>query len=129
MVDEYDNLPDDDEIAFVQLERGFREELIKTITQTSNQHPTSLAYLEYINRTIAAARGLTLPILQDQQTPNLDQASGVYPSFGVAVEDCLIQIRIRHARRAKGYSVKLDHATREKIRHYLSQIRAIVDKL
>lgn len=40
-----------------------------------------------------------------------------------------MQIRIRHSRRAKRYSVALDDATKQKIRHHLTQLKELADKL
>ena len=45
------------------------------------------------------------------------------------VEHYIVQIKIRHGRRVKGYSVTLDPNSKSIIRHHLDQIRAMIDRL
>ena len=133
MVDdgEYIELPEEDEQAFLQLEKKFRAEMNEELKEyEERQVNNDTAYLSYINRTVAAAKTLHLGILQDFEIPshraNLWDA---YQEFNTIVEHYMVQIQIVHGRRVRGYSVRLDASTKSKIRHYLEQIRQIVDRL
>jgi hypothetical protein len=61
--------------------------------------------------------------------PQLGNASTAYGGFSTAIENYCVQVKIRHGRRIKGYSVALDPANKEKLRHYLTQIKITVDRL
>ena len=125
-------LPDDPELAFVHLEKIFREEMTLELGHSQNNDALiRSAYDQYINHTSDIAKELGLDILQEcQQQLN---ATGDFwyrqQQFVADVDHYLIRIQIRHTRRTKGYSVAFDHATKAKLRHHLSQIKNTVDKL
>jgi hypothetical protein len=50
-----------------------------------------------------------------------------YEQFEIDVANLVIQIRIKHARRNKKYSVGFDNESKRKIRHYIEQIRLAVE--
>ncbi len=132
MADEaYTDLPEEDEQAFMQLEKKFRAEMNEELNEAEQRQVNNdTAYLSYINRTVAAAKTPHLGILQDFEIPshrvNLWDA---YQEFNTIVEHYMVQIQIAHGRRVRGYSVRLDPSTKSKIRHYLEKIREIVDRL
>jgi hypothetical protein len=126
------NLPDDPELAFVHLEKKFREEMNANLERADNSQSNSLtaaAYTQYINHTIAIAKELGLEILQEWQTDFSENTYYRQQQFVADVDHYLIRIQIRHTRRTKGYSVAFDHPTKAKIRHHLSQIKDTVDRL
>ena len=125
--DLYSDLPDDNELAFLVLEDQFRKEL-----QVKLQQPAMAAhaYLEYLNRINAVALALELPVLHDTQGLELGNAQTLFDSrVSPQIENYIIQVKIKHGRRAKGYSVALDAVTKEKVRHLIGQIKSIVDRL
>jgi hypothetical protein len=85
--------------------------------------------MEYLNKTHAAARALELPVLENMKPLTLPTAPNAYAAISPEIENYIIRIKIRHGRRAKGYSVALETVTKEKVRHLISQIRSIVDRL
>jgi hypothetical protein len=119
------DLPEDSELAFLQLEEKLRSELHAKTTQTQN----ALFYMEYLNRIHAIARGLALPILEDFEVPQVGNATNVFNVVFPQIENFIMQVKIRRGRRVKGYSVVLDTTTKEKVRHLIAQIKNIVDKL
>jgi hypothetical protein len=123
--DLYSDLPEDKELAFLQLEENFRNELF----DKCNQPNAGLAYMEYLNKTHAVARALELPLLEDMPDFNTGNSQVVYSGLSPRIENYIIQVRIRHGRRTKGYSVALDAVTKEKVRHFIAQIRNIFDRL
>jgi hypothetical protein len=127
--DEYADIPDDDEQAFAHVEKAFRTKLYDALDASDTGGIATAAYREYINKTVAAAKALNLPILQEFPIPHENGAWEAYQNFSSEVDHYLVQINIRNARRIRGYSVAFDPVTKEKIRHYLSQIKTIVDRL
>jgi hypothetical protein len=123
-------LPDDPELAFVHLEKIFRDQLNLDLSHADNNALTGSAYQQYINHTSAIARELGLEILEEFGKEGAGFDEDQYQRKFVAdVDHYLIRIQIRHTRRTKGYSVAFDHATKAKIRHHLSQIKDTVDRL
>jgi hypothetical protein len=128
--DDYFDLPEDEELAFLQLEKECRELLERRIDNGDNNSPFSQYYQEYINSTLAAARGLGLKYFDLWETPTRDNdICDAYRAFSLDVARHTMQIRIRHSRRAKRYSVALDAATKQKIRHHLEQLKELAEKL
>jgi hypothetical protein len=129
--EEYIDLPEDPELAFIELEKKFNEDLDGHIEKAYNNDVSSTYLLSYINRTVAAAKTLGVESLQDWEVPSprIENIWEEYHEFRSAVEHYLVQIKIAHGRRIRGYSVKLDAATRSKIRHYIDKIRDIVARL
>lgn len=126
--DEFSDLPEDPELAFVEIEKKLRikaNDLLKDSEGNVDSY-----YIEYINKTLAAARALKLDILQNWTTPSHNgHIWEQYRDFSSDVEHYTMQIRINSGRRSKVYSVALNSTTKAKIRHYLDQIRDIIDKL
>jgi hypothetical protein len=123
-------LPDDPEQAFVGYERKLREKTIDALERSDGGSAETIQ-LQYINLVIAAARFFGMEFLKDFEVPRVS-ASNIYESYVQLLSDvdhCTLHLRLRHARRMKQYSVALDAAAKSKIRHHLTKIREIIDKL
>jgi hypothetical protein len=128
--DELLDLPEDPELAFVQCERKLREGLFRRLEETESYNANSSYKLEYINHVVAVAKALELSIFDEYSIPSLgSDLHPFYEQFRHDVDHVTVQIRMRHARRVKNYSVALDPATKSKVRHHLQQIKEIVDRL
>ena len=128
--DELLDLPDDPELAFVQCERKLRESLLEKLRDTESYDGDRSYKIGYINQVVGIAKALDLPIFDEYDVPTLDRPThSFYEQFLQDVDHFTVQIRMRHARRVKRYSVALDHATKSKIRHHLEQIKEMVDRL
>ena len=78
MVDDqaYTDLPEEDEQAFIHLEKKFFVEMNEELTEfEQRQLNNETAYLSYINRTVAAAKTLGIGILQDFEIPSAPRQS------------------------------------------------------
>ncbi|MGH7096504.1 MAG: hypothetical protein ACREE4_02450 [Stellaceae bacterium] len=105
--EEYTDLPEEEERAFLQLEKKFRAEMVEEINQTEGRNDR--AYLSYINRTVAAAKTLGLAILHDFEVPShRADLWDVYQEFNTIIEHYIVQMQILHGRRVRGYSVQLE---------------------
>jgi hypothetical protein len=125
----FDDLPDDHELAFVELEAQFKAELENDIGGTD--HGNAIAYFKnrYCNKVIAAAHALGIDHLRNYSLPSSEKDFwSFYEKFEIDVMNLTIQIQIIHARRKRTYSVSLDSAAKQKIRHYIEQIRRAVEQ-
>jgi hypothetical protein len=111
--DIYTDLPEDKALAFVRLENHYRSDLIAAL-KTNTAPAQEFARAEYVNNVVAAARELDIPEIKDFKAVNAPTANVTLVSVLVRAHE--VQVQIRFARRAKQFSVKLDAATKEKIR-------------
>ncbi|GAB5486304.1 MAG: hypothetical protein Pars93KO_27380 [Parasphingorhabdus sp.] len=127
--DIYDNLPDDPQLAFAQLEGHFREEVQSKIEQSDQSNEINEYQLQYINQVTAAARALRIGQLSAYEVPfNENNIWQLYSRFRSDVENLVIQIRIHHSRRKRQFSVALEEPEKQRIRHYIEQIRQMVEE-
>jgi hypothetical protein len=126
---EYTDLPDDDEQAFVHLEKAFRHTLNEDLQHSDNNNGYNAACRDYVNRTVAAAKALNIAEFRSVEIPTNGDAGRVCTELRTVVDHYLVQIQIKHARRDMGYSVALDPPTKLKIRHFLEQVKQLFDRL
>lgn len=127
--DELLNLPDDPELAFVQYEASLREKILAGMRE-SHENDADHFRLDYINHVIAAAKAFDIENLKDWDAqPSRDHIFEYYGQLLSQVVQYTVQIRIKHSRRVKQYSVTLNSSTRQKIRHHLGKIKETVDRL
>jgi hypothetical protein len=132
MTDEevYADLPDDPEEAFLKLEKHFKEDCQAKLAALAQDETPRLVYVEYISKVIAAVRELGIEAEFETDVPRISTVDyNTYAEFGKDVDHYRTKMSIRNARRTKGYSVRFDGATKEKIRHHLEQLRGIIEKL
>lgn len=127
----FDDIPDDPEVAFLKLERSFREECDRAIAAGEYESDPSGDRFRYANRVLAARTALGLPkILADWGTLDSgDFTIDVYRNFIGDVEHCRTILEIQHSRRDKGLTIRFDTTAKSKLRHHLTQIRDFVGKL
>jgi hypothetical protein len=124
----YDDLPEDHEQAFVYLEKKFRAELDDSLKDNDQGQYDSYCKRKYMNKVIAAAKSLDIIGIKDYSTPIDNNA--IWETFDLFETDVMnlsIQIEINNARKRRNYSVMLEGAEKVKIRHYISQIRSLID--
>lgn len=125
----YDNLPDDREQAFLMLESRFKSQFEADVERIEDGDTLAYYRQRYCNQVIAAAKSLEIEHIRDYSLPT-DESSiwAFFSRFEIDVMNLIIQIRINHGRRRKKYSVVLDATAKQKIRHYIEQIRDIVEQ-
>jgi len=123
----FDDIPTDPELAFLELEKRFREVLYRSIDEEDQRTED---YLRYMSRTLAARTELGLNTLKNWSTPAAPSFSvELYQNFLSDVEHYRTTLEIRHSRRNKGLTVRFDAVAKKRLRHHLTQIREFVDKL
>ena len=127
----YENLPADPEQAFLKLEESFREECDAKIFQLNREERSSdSAYFSYIKKVIVAASEFGLDIGFDDEFPRIQNINfEICQNYVSDIDSYILKLKLRNGRRAQGYSVRFDTATKQKMRHHLTQVRSIVDIL
>jgi hypothetical protein len=82
-----------------------------------------------MNKVLAAARVFEIGELSSWHVPSVgDNVSVAYRQFASDVDHFTMQVRLRHAPRNRQNSVGLDGNTKAKIHHFITQIRAEIEK-
>jgi hypothetical protein len=129
--DEFFDDSGDPELAFVRLERKFRKKLNDTLSSLDdNSGSWDRHYIEYMNHTLAAADAYGLDILEGYEVPSHSDRNiwEVYQDFTTAVDHYAVKIKIAHVHGRRAYSVVLSPTEKEKLRHYVSQIKTVIDQ-
>jgi hypothetical protein len=130
----YNDLPDDEGLIFLKLERAYREACERNAFEAKRNEPNGYfpaeEYLQYMRQTTAAAAELQLDILKEFRIPFAEDLTiSAYQEFRGQVDGYRTKLQIRHARRVKGYSVRFDAKTKRIVSHHLAQVREIIIKL
>ncbi len=129
--EEYQDDSGDPELAFVRLERKFRQKLKENLAQLEDDSGAYNAfYIEYINHTLAAADALGLDILSEYKVPSYRDKDiwRSYQDFTTAVDHYSVKIKISNAQGRRAYSVVFTNVEKEKLRHYVEQIKGVIDR-
>lgn len=127
MASAFEDLPDNDEDAFLHLEQEFRASFEACIESQNSNYAYCSA--DYMNKTLAAAKALGIEALGKYEviSPN---ARGFSESFGLFVRDVdniIVQIRVLKSRRTKATSVGLSSEQKTKIHAFVGKIRIEIE--
>jgi hypothetical protein len=122
------NLPEDNEQAFIALERLARKSYYSSVSDLTSTTKTPSAYArlqhEYLNYVQAAAEQFAIEGLPAEPPPSDTGAlNNFFRDFVSKVERYTIKVRLRHSRRARPFTVYLGEAAKVKIQHLLTQIK------
>jgi|GEM_PF-2229167 len=118
------------DLAFVRLERKFREMLESNLERSDNGNTYNHYLIEYMNHTLAAANALGLDILQFFTVPDPNDTSNLtdtYNHFRQVVDGYTVRVHIRNIRVGPATSLPLDEHEKKHIRAYVLKIKEIVD--
>ena len=126
-MDPYENLSEDNHVAFLQLEKEFRNEL--EMAQEDRNTNWSYITADYMNKTLAAADALDVDALSEffVNTRDDNEHSENFNAFLRAVDNVIIQMRIVNSRNRNAMSVGLTEAQKTKIHHFIEKIRGEVE--
>jgi hypothetical protein len=128
--DSYFDLPEDRNLAFLQIERELRATLKQRLDTGEENSPWFEWYQDYANSVLGAVEALSVDGFEHLSVPaNRNNYHDEYRNIVLAVDRFTLGIRVAHAQLRKQFSVALDGAAKEKIRHYLGQLKQIVDTL
>ena len=126
-MDPYENLSEDNHVAFLQLEKEFRNEL--EMAQEDRNSNWSYITADYMNKTLAAADALDVDALSgfSVNTRDDNEHSENFNDFLRAVDNVIIQMRIVNSRNRNAMSVGLTEAQKTKVHHFIEKIRGEVE--
>jgi len=125
MMNPYDDLSDDNFIAFLQLEREFREAFENQMEGGNNWEWHAP---DYMNKVLAAAAEFEIDALKDHVVPEgkaLDYDG--FSTFQRDVEHVIVRMRIQLARRANSMRAALNSEQKAKLHGYVTKMRSEID--
>ncbi|WP_321339310.1 hypothetical protein [Breoghania sp.] len=126
-MDAYDELSDDNHVAFLQLEAEFRRAM-EIADERPNSNWSHLS-ADYMNKTLAAASALGIDAISDftVSTRDFDEHRENFDDFLRAVDNVIVQMRISRSRNRNAMSAGLTEAQKTKIHHFIEKIRSEVE--
>lgn len=121
---DFEDLPEDDNDAFVYLESISRARLHESDTDNNGNYSYE-DIMRYMNEITALAEEFDIPGIN--YIDEFDGYQNEYGRFTRKVETRSAQIRVRRARRARKNSVAISGKGRETIQHYLEKLKAEVE--
>jgi hypothetical protein len=117
------------EMAFIRLERKFRATYEINI-EKSDSHGSYFHYTaEYMNHVVAAADALGVELFDfGYRPPKQDSVYEDYQAFRHILDRFIVQNTISHIRSGIKNTVVLSVAEKEKLRHYVAQMKEVIDK-
>lgn len=118
------------DMAFVRLERKFRETLEANLENSQSGNSSDLYIIEYMNHTLATAEALELDFLEFFTVPDTRDTSGLYERynhFRQIVDAYTVRIQIRNIRVGPAHALPLDEDEKKHIRAYVTKIKELVD--
>ena len=125
----YRDLPDDEKLAFLELENSYRDAYNRFLNNADNNSPFEQHQREYITSVLSAVDALELDDFKFSAIFNNNEVYEYFNEFYNYVNGYIIKIRIKQSRRLKKYSVLLDNTTKERIRFHLDQMKELADHL
>jgi hypothetical protein len=117
------------DMAFVRLERKFREILERNLEDSQSGNASEHFIIEYMNPTLATAEALGLDFLEFYTIPD-DKSSNVYDEykrFRQAVDSFTVRVQISHIRLGPAHTVPLNADEKKHLRAYITKIKEIID--
>lgn len=128
--DPYEDLPDDPEAAFLQLEDYFKDECDSRLRAAERDDRTDVIYVDYIAQVLAAIGALGLEAQFKSDVPSIEDVNyNTYLNFNKDVMHYRTMLKIRKSQRTQGYSVQFDETAKRKVHHHLDQVLEIFNKL
>jgi hypothetical protein len=123
---DYDNLPEEPDLKFVEIDRICRLNLTEMVEDSTNDYFNNMVYLQYMTTLAAAAAELNIPNVQFPQDE--DHPTNHIHSFMLAVSGEVTRIRLRASSRSAPYSVRLGVRTKAQIQIKVQQLRRIIEQ-
>jgi hypothetical protein len=134
--DVFANRPENDELAFLQYEKLFRDPLEAALANL--QEETRDGYWDsynhfmqtYINQVIAAVKALEIDILERWvNDPSAANEPANFRQIKYDIDAAITGIKIRYAQIDRKSSIQLDSDTRNKIRDLITKIKLTIESV
>lgn len=125
---DFDNFPEDDEIALLQYIEEFTEQYQEDLKLYGENDDTRHVGIEYMNNVISAAAALEIPDFNSWRIPDWQDAYTEINKFKLFTKSFVIRAQVKRARLVKVYSVTLDAPTKERIHSLINGIRECIER-
>lgn len=125
---DFDNFPDDDELALLQFIEEFAARYEDYLATVNDDTDTRDAGIEFMNNVLAAADALDVAEFKDWSVPSYKDAYETVSRFRLFTKSFVIRSQVRKARLGKVNSVSLDTETKEHIHKYIAAIRELLER-
>lgn len=123
---EFDDLPDDPEVAFVRLYERHHEEYQQ---RTQGEQDTRAEAVDFMNTMLGVAQGLGINDFDSWSIPDdWDEIHQTFTSFDRTLKRFIMEIKVRKSRVTKVYSVSLSDDDKERIHGLVREIRDVLTK-
>lgn len=128
--DEYFDDSGDPELAFVRLVAKFRAVFDSKMEGSNESWAQQAAIIEYMNHVLAAADAYQIDGFEGWRVPSHRTADlwDLYRDFAEAVDHYTVKVRIAAVNGRRAFSLTLSAPEKQKVRHYVEQIKEIIDK-
>jgi len=127
-VPDFENFPDDDEIALLQYIEEFTALYQEELGNYGENDDTRQVGIEFMNNVLSAAKALEVEEFNGWRIPDWDAAYSTINEFKLFTRSYVIRSQVKAARLVKVYSVSLDAPTRERVHSLITAIREVLDK-
>lgn len=128
ILEKYENLHEDDELAFAELVEGHQKVRDDNLNHLDRNEDGTQYLMDYMRNVLAAADALNIEELKTWEMPGRGSISNDYDEFEFQVQRFVTKVQIRASRKYKVYSVTLDDVTKTKIHFFIDQIRDHLNK-
>ena len=123
--EDYNNLPEESDLKFVEIDRICRRNMTAMIDQNTSGEFDAMVRLQYMTTLSAAAAELGITGINYPRSQ--DYPAAHFPEFMLAVSGAVTRIRLRAGARAAPYSVKLANRTKARIELEIQRLRTIIN--
>lgn len=117
------------DMAFIRLERKFRTTYEANLENSDGNGPYYHYTAEYMNHVVAAADALGIELFDfGYSPPKQNSIFDDYQAFRQILDRYIVRNTIGHIRSGLKNTVVLSTAEKEKLRHYVAQIKEVIDK-
>ncbi|UWM76960.1 hypothetical protein N1937_06905 [Rhizobium sp. WSM4643] len=128
VLEEFENLHPDDEIAFAELVQGYQSEFDRNMAEMDERADTTYVHYTFMNKVLAAAGELNIEPFAKWEVPPRGRIFDEFDEFVFALQRYLTGLKIRKSRAAKVYSVELPPTIKTQIHFFIGRIREVVEK-
>ncbi|MCD2183594.1 hypothetical protein [Rhizobium sp. GN54] len=125
---DFENLPDDDEIALLQYIEEFTEQYQDELKSYGDNEDTRQVGIEFMNNVLSAASALGIVEFSNWSIPEWNDAYKEISDFKLFTKAYVIRAQVKRARTAKVYTVLLDAPTKERIHGLITAIRRVIQQ-
>lgn len=117
----------DPELALLRLEAKLRSRVEQALSESNSGEFSTSVLVDYMNHVLALIDSLEIDDFEEFSVPTERDAWDQYTDFGRAMARFRIRVHIARSRGHSPFSIALSGSDKEKVRHFVEQIKTILD--